>query len=36
MEIWGLQNLLDEPFAPCHELFYDEVVVHGVPPDEKG
>src|SRR5882724_6563583 len=29
------QDSLDKPFAPLEELFDDEVVVHGVPPDEK-
>jgi hypothetical protein len=35
VEVWGLQDLLDKTFAPIEELFDDEVVVHGVPPDEK-
>ena len=35
VEVWGLQDLLDKTFAPIEELVYDELVVHGVPPDEK-
>jgi hypothetical protein len=30
-----MNSILDKTFAPIEELFYDEVVVHGVPPDEK-
>ncbi len=30
-----MQDVLNETFAPSQELLYDEVMVHGVPPDEK-
>jgi hypothetical protein len=28
--------ILDKTFAPVKEVLYDAVMVHGVPPDEKG
>jgi hypothetical protein len=36
VEVWALQNVLDKTFAPSQELLDDELMVHGVPPDEKG
>jgi hypothetical protein len=36
VELYGLQDLLNKTFAPIEELLYDEVMVHGVSPDEKG
>jgi hypothetical protein len=35
VEVRRLQDVLDKTFAPSEELLYDEVMVHGVPPDEK-
>jgi hypothetical protein len=36
VELDGLQDLLKKTLAPIEERLYDEVMVHGVPPDEKG
>jgi hypothetical protein len=36
MEVCGRQDILQKTWAPIEELLDDEVVVHGVPPDEKG
>ena len=36
VEVWALQHVLDKTFAPSQELLSDELMVHGVPPDEKG
>jgi hypothetical protein len=30
-----LEDRLNKTFAPSEELLYDEVMVHGVPPEEK-
>jgi hypothetical protein len=35
VKVGRLQDVLNETFVPSQELLYDEVVVHGVPPDEK-
>jgi hypothetical protein len=36
MKVRGLQEILAKTFAPIEQLFYHAVVVHAVPPDEKG
>jgi hypothetical protein len=35
MEVCGRQDILQKTWAPIEELLDDEVMVHGVPPDEK-
>jgi len=35
VEVCGLQDILNKTFAPLEQVLYDEVMVHGVPPDEK-
>jgi hypothetical protein len=36
VEVRGLPDMLHKTFAPIEEVLYDEVMVHGVPPDEQG
>jgi hypothetical protein len=36
VEVWSLEDRLNKPVAPREELLDDEVMVHGVPPDEQG
>jgi len=36
VEVRGLQGILYKTFALIEEVLYDELMVPGVPPDEKG
>jgi hypothetical protein len=36
MKVRRLREILAKTFAPIEQLFYDAVVIHWVPPDEKG
>jgi hypothetical protein len=36
LQVRGLHEILAKTFAPIEQLFYDAVVIHGVPPDARG
>jgi hypothetical protein len=35
LAVWRMQNLVNQSLAPIHQLLYDDVLVHGVPPAEE-